>query len=451
MQSAGGVAGLSEKLARLRDMHESCSQQVSAAENTLDAEATEDDACRNAYGAGAWTRPASADLTRNLREKIGTFVGNLAQAARSDDSLRARVSDAAEGILSVLDPVNLATATPAPRAPMVSTAEDGDLVATLRTALEDLEAVGAERAGIEDTMRQIKEKDNIMSKVMAKTCDDYEPLFAEELAKYDQVKGAIANNVSSQSDILSRLRDTHARFVSAYDVPGWRSAMASHAEVVRGAVAHYRELSSGIDRGLTFYSGFAQATQQLGADCEGFAANRRAEKRDLETAVAHRAQQAAAMAEHHAAASAAQHRAAADQAAAQRSFAEAQASMQAAQLQRRDSLQRASSFGAAPQRPRASACRASPPPRHRRGCPRVRTPRTTPRGIPSHRPRTRDISTARRSPRNRRCRTARGASAPPPPQGSHMYPAAPYGYGGQGAPPPPQQQQPPGGGYPGYS
>ena len=346
-------------------------------------------------------------------------MGNLAQAARSDDSLRARVSDAAEGILSVLDPVNLATATPALRAPMVSTAEDGDLVATLRTALEDLEAVGAERAGIEDTMRQIKEKDNIMSKVMAKTCDDYEPLFAEELAKYDQVKGAIANNVSSQSDILSRLRDTHARFVSAYDVPGWRSAMASHAEVVRGAVAHYRELSSGIDRGLTFYSGFAQATQQLGADCEGFAANRRAEKRDLETAVAHRAQQAAAMAEHHAAASAAQHRAAADQAAAQRSFAEAQASMQARSCSGRRA-KRASSFGAAPQPSmRASTWGSTPIVRGRRGCPRVRTPRTTPRGIPSHRPRTRDISTARRSPRNRRCRTARGRLSPRPRRKGH--------------------------------
>lgn len=452
VQSAGGVAGLSEKLGRLRDMHESCSQQVSAAENALDAEATEDDACRNAYGAGAWTRPASADLTRNLREKIGTFVGNLAQAARSDDSLRARVSDAAEGILSVLDPVNLATATPALRAPMVSTAEDGDLVATLRTALEDLEAVGAERAGIEDTMRQIKEKDNIMSKVMAKTCDDYEPLFAEELAKYDQVKGAIANNVSSQSDILSRLRDTHARFVSAYDVPGWRSAMASHAEVVRGAVAHYRELSSGIDRGLTFYSGFAQATQQLGADCEGFAANRRAEKRDLETAVAHRAQQAAAMAEHHAAASAAQHRAAADQAAAQRSFAEAQASMQAAQLQRQDSLQRASSFGAAPQPPPGVhvpqyAAPAPPPgvptgpyaPHHASGYPQPPSPHA------GHQ---------YRAPIPAQPQMPYGAGAPqppPPPQGSHMYPAAPYGYGGQGAPPPPQQQQPPGGGYPGYS
>lgn len=291
-----------------------------------------------------------------------------------------------------------------------------------------------------------------MSKVMAKTCDDYEPLFAEELAKYDQVKGAIANNVSSQSDILSRLRDTHARFISAYDVPGWRSAMASHAEVVRGAVAHYRELSSGIDRGLTFYSGFAQATQQLGADCEGFAANRRAEKRDLETAVAHRAQQAAAMAEHHAAASAAQHRAAADQAAAQRSFAEAQASMQAAQLQRQDSLQRASSFGAAPQPPPGVhvpqyAAPAPPPgvptgpyaPHHASGYPQPPSPHA------GHQ---------YRAPIPAQPQMPYGAGAPqppPPPQGSHMYPAAPYGYGGQGAPPPPQQQQPPGGGYPGYS
>ena len=49
------------------------------------------------------------------------------------------------------------------------------------------------------------------------------------------------------------------------------------------------------------------------------------------------------------------------------------------------------------------------------------------------------------------CKIPNKDQPPPPPQGSHMYPAAPYGYGGQGAPPPPQQQQPPGGGYPGYS
>ena len=49
--------------------------------------------------------------------------------------------------------------------------------------------------------------------------------------------------------------------------------------------------------------------------------------------------------------------------------------MQAAQLQRQDSLQRASSFGAPARTARASTCHSTPPPRHRRGCP-GRTPRT---------------------------------------------------------------------------
>ena len=265
--------------------------------------------CRGAFGPGNWTRPASADLSGNLRDKIASYRGNLAQAFRSDDSLRMRVADAAEGVLSLLDPVALAT--PPLRAPMLSTAPDP--VPALRAALEDLEAVGAERAGIEDMMRQLKENDNIMSKVMAKTGDDYETLFASEIAKYDRAREAVASNVSSQSDILSRLRDNHATFLEQYDVPAWRAAMASHAETVRAATAHHRELSSGVERGQTFYAGFAQAVAQLGADCEGFVENRRREKRELEQAVAQRAQQAATVAEHHAAATAAAQRAAADQ------------------------------------------------------------------------------------------------------------------------------------------
>ena len=327
IQNAGGVSGLRNNLQRLHDVHEACAQQLDAAERMLDVEAKEDDACRGAYGPGNWTRPASADLSVNLRDKIASYRGNLAQAFRSDDSLRMRVADAADGVLGLLDPVALAAATPALRAPMLSTAPDP--VPALRAALEDLEAVGAERAGIEDMMRQLKEKDNIMSKVMAKTGDDYETLFALEIAKYDRAREAVASNVSSQSDILSRLRDNHASFLEQYDVPAWRAAMASHAETVRAATAHHRELSSGVERGKTFYAGFAQAVAQLGADCEGFVENRRREKRELEQAVAQRAQQAATVAEHHAAATAAAQRAAADQAAAQRAVAEAQASMHA--------------------------------------------------------------------------------------------------------------------------
>ena len=401
-----------------------------------------------------------ADLSRNLRDKIASYRGNLAQAARSDDSLRMRVADAAEGVLSLLDPVALAAATPALRAPMLSTAPDP--VPALRTALEDLEAVGAERAGIEDMMRQLKENDNIMSKVMAKTGDDYETLFAEEIAKYDRAREAVASNVSSQSDILSRLRGNHATFLEQYDVPAWRAAMASHAETVRAATAHHRELSSGVERGQTFYAGFAQAVAQLGADCEGFVENRRREKRELEQAVAQRAQQAATVAEHHAAATAAAQRAAADQAAAQRAVAEAQASMHArgaaAATLLSDRLRRRASqpsqtrlprahvpYYAAVAAPTAAAVAAPTAAPHRSRRRRIRS-----HGGYRHRPaRLRPARTGRRPGHRLKHSTdmrRRNIRPPPPPNGSHHYPTTPYGAPpGAGAPPPPPPSY--GGGY----
>ena len=168
-------------------------------------------------------------------------------------------------------------------------------------------------------MRRIKEDDNIMGKVMAKT-DNYDGLFKTELAKYDKAREAIATNVSSQADILSRLRATHARFTQMYDVDAWRAATDAHASSVRAAVAHYRELSSGLEQGLTFYSGFAEAVNRLAGECEGFVENRRREKAQLEGVVARRAEQAAAVAHHQAAATAAQQNAAADQAAAQKGY-----------------------------------------------------------------------------------------------------------------------------------
>jgi len=221
-----------------------------------------------------------------------------------------------------LDPVNLAAATPKLTAPMLATLEESDALPSLRGALEDLEAVGGERADIEEMMRRIKDEDNIMSKVMAKT-DNYDDLFKTELAKYDRAREAIATNVSSQADILSRLRGTHARFTQMYDVNAWRAATDAHTSSVRVAVAHYHELSSGLEQGLTFYSGFTEAVNRVAGECEGFVENRRREKAQLEGAVARRAEQAAAVAHHQAAAAAAQQSAAADQAAAQASAATA--------------------------------------------------------------------------------------------------------------------------------
>ena len=403
-QRAGLSAGFKADVGRLREAYDACAHRVDATERALDAEATEDEACRGAYGADKWTRPSSAALTKNLREKIATYRQNLAQAFRSDESLRARVADASEGILRLLEPESMAAATPVLRAPMVSTS-DGDTLAELRAAVSDLEAIGAERAGIEATAKAIKERDNIMAKVMAEENPDaHEALFERELAKYDEVKAAVANNVSSQADVLGRLRREREAFARAYDVDGFRAASAIHVEATQAAVAHYRDLASGIERGTTFYAGFAAATAQLLEETEAWVQSRQREKAQLEQAVAQRAQQAAAVAQNHAAAAAAAHRAAADQAAAGRAMAEAHAAASA------------SAATHALYDPYASPTHAPAPPAPAPppgvggayGYPPPPTPAPVP---PAH------------------------AEYPPvPPAGSHMYPPNPYG---QQPPPPP--------------
>lgn len=338
IQRGGGVAALIGGLPRLLDINEACTQQLAAATRMLEAESTEDESCRMMYGPQAWTRPNSADLNANLYEKIRTYTDNLEQAARSDESMRRRIEDAMDGVLALLDPTALVNDTPKLRAPMLSTAEDSSIVPELQSALGELEALGTERAKIEDTMKALKENDNIMSKVMAQT-DAYDELFERELVKYDAPRSAVAANVSSQSDILSRVRSLHGKLLQTYDVTEWRAATRSHAEAVREAAAHYRLLASGMEQGLTFYSGFTEAVRQLGSDCEAFVEGRRKEKGELEQAVARRAQQAAMAAEHAVASAAAASRAAADQAAAQRAMSEAQAMVDAqrasaAQMQR---------------------------------------------------------------------------------------------------------------------
>ena len=171
----------------------------------------------------------------------------------------------------------MAAATPALRAPMVSTSE-GDVLAELRAATSDLEAIGAERAGIEATAKAIKERDNIMAKVMAaENPGAHEALFERELAKYDEVKAAVARNVSSQADVLGRLRREREAFARAYDVDGWRAASAIHAEATRTrsrTTGNSRRGSSAAPRSTRIRGGHRAAAEET----EAWVESRRREK-----------------------------------------------------------------------------------------------------------------------------------------------------------------------------
>lgn len=91
------------------------------------------------------------------------------------------------------------TNMPRLQAPMMSVddMEPATVVSNLRQALQQLDAVGAQRAQIEESLKELKAKDDILPKLMA-GASDYEALFAREIAKYDPLREQTAKNCALQ-------------------------------------------------------------------------------------------------------------------------------------------------------------------------------------------------------------------------------------------------------------
>lgn len=65
--------------------------------------------------------------------------------------------------------------------------EPAMVVANLRKALAEIDELSAERASIEEALKEERNRDNILPKLMA-TSGRSDNIFAEEIKKYDELK-----------------------------------------------------------------------------------------------------------------------------------------------------------------------------------------------------------------------------------------------------------------------
>lgn len=74
------------------------------------------------------------------------------------------------------------------QAPMVSVGEEPAMVvAALRTALAEIDELSAERASIEEALKEERNRDNILPKLMASSGRS-DNIFTDEIKKYDELK-----------------------------------------------------------------------------------------------------------------------------------------------------------------------------------------------------------------------------------------------------------------------
>ncbi|GJP84309.1 hypothetical protein CLOP_g14369 [Closterium sp. NIES-67] len=276
---SGGPAGLPAEMAQLQDLRRVNEELLVAAEETLQLESADDAALRAQFGT-RWARPQSSTLTKSLKERATAFAGNLKQAKESDVRIERDLRDCSD-MLGALGHSKVEDALPRISRPIVAVhGDDHALVATIRQLLAELERVGAQRAGVEEGLREMKARDNILAQLM-NAPGSQDELFKREVAKYDPLCQQVDANIAQQRKAMQQLEAQYQLFSQTFNIPEWKAEVARSVKRMEAAVSKYQELRANINEGLKFYVALQDAITALKQQCSDFVMTRSMQKADL--------------------------------------------------------------------------------------------------------------------------------------------------------------------------
>ncbi|KAK0574839.1 hypothetical protein LWI29_029954 [Acer saccharum] len=279
VQISGGPAGLEAELQQLRDLRRVNQELLVQTEELLQKEASEDAQFRGQFGT-RWTRPQSSTLTKNLQDRLNRFAANLKQAAESDARIERSVRDHFP-LMSILDRRPIESALPTLAKPIMSLdATEDAIVGALKQSLRQLETVGAQRAGLEDMLKEMKRKDDILPKLMTST-GSHEDLFRKEISKYDHICEEIARNIEAQEQLLFQIQAQNDEFSAIFNLEDYKASREKCFKQIQAAIAKYREIKENINEGLKFYVTLQDAITNVKQQCSDFVMTRNIQCREM--------------------------------------------------------------------------------------------------------------------------------------------------------------------------
>ncbi|KAL2324167.1 hypothetical protein Fmac_023225 [Flemingia macrophylla] len=279
VQISGGPAGLEAELQQLKDLRRVNQELLVQTEELLQKEAREDSQFRSQFGT-KWTRPQSSTLTKNLQDRLNRFAGNLKQAAESDGRIERSVREHA-ALMSILDARPIESALPSLARPIMSFDQNEDaIVGSLKQSLRQLETLGAQRAGLEDMLKEMKRKDDILPKLMTST-GSYDDLFKKEIAKYDHICEEIAQNIEAQEQLLLQIQAQNDEFSVIFNLEDYKASREKAYKQIEAAIAKFREIKDNINEGLKFYVTLQDAITNVKQQSTDFVMTRNIQCREM--------------------------------------------------------------------------------------------------------------------------------------------------------------------------
>lgn len=279
VQISGGPAGLEAELQQLRDLRRVNQEMLIQIEELLQKEAREDAQFRSQFGT-RWTRPQSSTLTKNLQDRLNRFAANLKQAAESDGRIE-RSAREHSAFMSILDRRPIESVLPTLARPIMSLdANEDAIVGALKQSLRQLETLGAQRAGLEDMLKEMKRKDDILPKLMTST-GSYEDLFRKEISKYDHICQEIAQNIEAQEQLLLQIQAQNDDFSAIFNLEDYKASREKCYKQIQAAIAKFREIKENINEGLKFYVTLQDAITNVKQQCSDFVMTRNIQCREM--------------------------------------------------------------------------------------------------------------------------------------------------------------------------
>ncbi|CAH9136609.1 unnamed protein product [Cuscuta epithymum] len=279
VQVCGGPAALEAELQQLKDLSRVNHELLVQAEELLQKEATEDAKFRSQFGT-RWVRPQSSTLTKNLHDRLNRYAANLKQAAESDARIERSVRDHST-LMSILDHRPIESVLPSLARPIMSLdANEDAVVGALKHSLRQLESLGAQRAGLEDMLKEMKRKDDILPKLMTSP-GSLEDLFRKEIGKYANICEEISKNLEAQEQLLIQIQAQNEDFAAIFNLEDYKASREKMYKQIESGIAKYREIKDNINEGLKFYVTLQDAITNIKQQCSDFVMTRNIQCREM--------------------------------------------------------------------------------------------------------------------------------------------------------------------------
>ncbi|KAL8934966.1 MAG: hypothetical protein Q9216_005649 [Gyalolechia sp. 2 TL-2023] len=262
----------------------------------LKTEAAEDEKARSKYGTDRWTRQPSSQAAERLYAQVNEIDGYLKSAASSDDLVKNKFKEC-ENAIQILSGTNmdLEASVPSSRratiTPAVERAAD-----SLRSALGEVNNMERKRKRIVHEMREKVKDDDINGAILAETARFereypmqkiepamFENLFEDRLEHYEKDKAIISREKESQSQLVIRIQEANAAFVTARRGDSSTKEREQALQRLENAYFKYKEIVSNLNTGRKFYNDLAAIVTRFTDGCRNFAYQRRVEAGQMET------------------------------------------------------------------------------------------------------------------------------------------------------------------------